>query len=147
MILNETHHRSKQFAFDMANIGGLELENVVYKSLSVRTEMLKRDLTKRQVNIIHFIYALSYIKDYAIIPKLQDFELCGISKTLIKKELEKLININVITWKKEENYFRLNEISEWNAPYHYGYNSVRAGELFEMNVKLVDFDNKKLVEE
>jgi hypothetical protein len=110
---------------------------VVIKDLLVRSEILKRDFSKRQTNILWMIFTFSYAygKEDAVIPKLQDFELCGVSKTNIKKELDKLTEMNVISWNEEENRFSINQTTDWEAPYQYGYSDVRSQELFFLNLK------------
>ncbi|MDY7043627.1 replication protein [Virgibacillus sp. M23] len=111
-------------------------KSLVFNSVMINTELLKRDFTKRQRSILVFIYnlSLSIGKERAIIPKLQDFELCGISKTKIKDELDKLIELNVISWDKDSNYFQIINPREWKAPYHQGYNDARSQALFLLNL-------------
>jgi hypothetical protein len=109
----------------------LELE------LLVRAEILKRDFTKRQVNIILMIFTFSYPygKSSAIIPQQKDWELCGVSKTLIKKEIQKLVDLDVITYNKDEEEYSINSPLIWSAPYHHGYSDERSKELFLINIK------------
>lgn len=112
------------------------------KKLLVRTELLKHNFTKRQMIIIMFIITFSFLygKEWALIPKLQDFEIAGISKRKIKIELDKLIEMNVIKWNKEENLFKVEEPRFWNAPYNYGYNDDRSRELFLLNLEHAGID-------
>ncbi|OXM87302.1 replication protein [Paenibacillus rigui] len=80
--------------------------------------MFRRDFTKRQRTIIHFISLLSFEldKSSAIIPKLQDFELCGISSTKIKAELVELAEAQVIIWDKDIHEFKMNlNFEEWRV--------------------------------
>jgi hypothetical protein len=119
----------------------------VGKELLIRSEILKRDFTKRQVNIVFMIFTFSfaYGKENALIPKLADFELCGVSKTLIKKELEKLEEIKVLTWDRDTNEFEINSPLIWEAPYHYGYSDIRSQELFLLNLKHANIDIDEIV--
>jgi hypothetical protein len=114
----------------------------------IRAEMLKRDFTKRQLKVITFIFSfsLAYGKKYALIPQLQDFEVSGVSKTKIKKELDNLVAMRVIEVNKEESLYRILHPLEWDAPYHQGYNDMRSRELFVMNAEHanIDFDFRSL---
>jgi hypothetical protein len=117
--------------------------------LVVNSEIIKRDFSKRQQKIILFIKLLSfpYGKSCAIIPNMQDFELCGISKTVVREELTKLIELNVLSWDKTRNRFSIREPHNWLVPYHTGYNDVRAEQIFSLNLNdalnEIDRKNKK----
>jgi hypothetical protein len=112
---------------------------IVKKHLMVGVTLLRRNLTKRQLNIVHMISMLSFLygNSSCIIPKLQDFENTGISKTLIKHELTKLVELGIITWikEKDKNIFSINDITLWKAPHHYGYSETRASEIYRINLK------------
>jgi hypothetical protein len=112
-------------------------DDITFRELLVRAEILKRDFTKRQKNIIWMIFTFSfpYGKYHAVIPKLKDFELCGVSKTKIKEELNRLVELNVLSWDEGLNKFEIKSPVEWEAPYHYGYNDPRSVELFILNLK------------
>lgn len=73
------------------------------------------DLTKRQRSILTFIQSLSKEKGLAVIPQLKDFELCGVSKTKVKDELERLVELNVIEWNKTENFFSVQDKEKWQV--------------------------------
>jgi hypothetical protein len=133
----DTIKRAELLAERLKDISPLEMSQYTIKTIAIRSEMIKRDLTKRQYNILATIFILSYMKDYAIIPKLMDFELSGVSKTLIKKELDKLVEMSVITWDKCNNHFSINDPMVWDAPYHYGYSNQRAEELFQLNLNQI----------
>ena len=137
MYRDDTYKRAEVLAEIMGSMNKGEYSDFAVRSLAIRAEAIIRDFTKRQVNILELIHICSYVKDFAILPKLQDFEICGISKTLIRKELEKLEELNVISWKRDENFFRIKEPNYWNAPYHSGYNNYRAGEIFELNMRAI----------
>lgn len=111
--------------------------HIPQRELMVRAEVLRRDFTKRQLNIISMILTFSYYagKEKAIIPKMQDFEIAGISKIKIRNELIQLVEMNVIEWNEEENTFTFRDIRDWEVKYHSGYNHDRAIELFDLNVK------------
>jgi hypothetical protein len=109
----------------------------------IRAEYAKRDFTKRQLKIVAMIFGLSYSfgKEWAIIPKMRDFELAGISKIKIRKELDQLIEMGVVEWKPEEHLFKITDPRKWTgAPYHSGYNDARSKELFLINLKHADID-------
>lgn len=105
----------------------------------IRAEFLKRDFTKRQLVILTYIMTFSYFygKESALIPKLKDFSLAGISPTKVKDELTKLEELRVITWKKGKGYneYSINDPREWEAAYHSNYDDVRSKELFFLNLK------------
>jgi hypothetical protein len=109
------------------------------KEVMIRTEILKRDFSKRQLTILSVIMTFSYFygKQSAWIPKLKDFAIAGVSPTKITDELTKLVGMGVITWDrgKDFNEFAINDPSEWTTPYHSTYDDVRSRELFFVNLK------------
>lgn len=111
--------------------------NLIMKEMLVRAESLKRDFTKRQMNIIGFIFTFSfaYGKEWALIPKMKDFEIAGISSVKIRNEIDQLIEMGVVNWNQEEMLFCINDPRKWTAPYHSTYNDVRSRELFVLNVQ------------
>jgi hypothetical protein len=123
-------------------------QDLVIKELLVRADFLKRDFTKRQLNILLFIwtFSFSYGKESALIPQLQDFELCGVSKTKVRKELNHLVDMNVIRWEEDggSNRFFINTPSEWNAVYHNNYSDMRSHELFTLNIIDSGWDVSKI---
>jgi uncharacterized phage protein (TIGR02220 family) len=81
-------------------------------------EVIRRDFTKRQKDILLFILRLSYGcgRKVAHIPMLKDFSLCGVGKTNIKKELHILEQCAVIFWDQDKNEFRFNkDYSIWQV--------------------------------
>lgn len=122
-------------------------EESIVRELILRGEILEYDLTKRQLVIISFIFTFSFNfgKEWAYIPKLIDFELAGISKTKIKSELEKLEEMNVIEWKREEYLFRIKSNEEWNVPFNSGYNDKRVIELVFLNMEHAGLDVVELI--
>jgi len=108
--------------------------DVVMKEMLIRADFLKRDFTKRQLNILLFIqtFSFAYGKETALIPQLSDFELCGVSKTKVREELDKLVEMNVI--ENDGNNFKIKTPSEWRANYHKNYDDTRSKELFYLNV-------------
>lgn len=118
------------------------------KELLIRGEILKRDFTKRQMIIIMFILTFSYNygKEWALIPRLSDFEIAGISKYKIRAEINKLLEMNVIEINEEQNLYSLQEPSLWKAPYNVGYKDERSRELFMLNLKHAGFDVEPMIE-
>ncbi|KON87423.1 hypothetical protein AF332_11695 [Sporosarcina globispora] len=123
-------------------------EDLIIKEWLVRAEVLKHNFTKRQFIILNFIYTLSftYGKEHAIIPKLQDFELAGISKKHITEELRKLEAMNVIYCNRNEKLYKIEEPRFWNVPYNVGFNDDRSRELFLLNLKHAGVDIQPIVE-
>jgi hypothetical protein len=115
--------------------------------LVINSEIIKRDFSKRQQKIILFIKMLSFPfgKTWAVIPNMQDFELCGINKTVVNEELKKLVELNVLSWDKVGNRFSIREPHGWLVSYHTGYNDARAGDVFTLNLNdaLDEIDRKK----
>ena len=113
--------------------------DLAIKEMLVRAELLKRDLTKRQLVILTYIMTFSYFygKESALIPKLKDFSLAGISPTKIKDELLKLEEMHIIEWKRGKDYneYSINDPREWTAAYHSNYDDRRSKELFFLNLK------------
>ena len=113
--------------------------DLAINEMLIRAELLKRDLTKRQLVILTYIMTFSYFygKESALIPKLKDFSLAGISPTKIKDELLKLEEMHVIEWKRGKDYneYSINDPREWKAAYHSNYDDRRSKELFFLNLK------------
>jgi hypothetical protein len=123
--------------------------DLTVKELLIRGEILKHDFTKRQMVILMFIITFSYNygKEYAYIPKVQDFEIAGISKKHINDELKKLLSMKVIDWNKEEKLFKINEPRFWeNCPYNSGYNDERSRELFMLNLQHAGIDVMPIIQ-
>lgn len=74
-------------------------------------EVIRRDFSKRQKDILLFIWRLSYgcQRREAIIPKMKDFELCGVPATQIKNELTYLERCRVLAWDREQRTFEINK--------------------------------------
>lgn len=74
-------------------------------------EVLRRDFSKRQQNIILFIWRLSYgtgQKDCHI-PKFTFFEIVGVYKQDVKKELKYLRECSVLNWDEKSMVFSINK--------------------------------------
>lgn len=121
-------------------------DKYILKMMAIRSELIKRDITKRQKSIIDFIFALSVVfaKDEALIPKMQDFEACGVSRARIRGEIDKLVELKIITWNKDENLFSITDPSEWLAPYHTGMSEQRIKEIFFLNLKHKGLNDEEL---
>lgn len=121
---------------------------IVAQELIVRSEFLKRDFTKRQLNILLLIhrFSLGFGKECAIIPQIQDFEICGVSKTKVRQELDKLLDLDVIEWNKDENLFKISKPSMWKADYHKSHVHTRFIELMTINALDADW-SKSIIDE
>lgn len=110
-------------------------------------EIIRRDFSKRQKDVILFIWRLSYgcQRKSANIPKLKDFELCGIGAQNIKKELDYLVSCRVISWDKPGNEFAVNKDYEvWQVSPVRGWDEDRFRELISLNLGAATSQNKKL---
>lgn len=109
-------------------------------------EIIRRDFSKRQKDIILFIWRLSYgcQKKSAIIPKLKDFELCGIGAQNIRKELDYLVSCKVISWDKLETIFSVNkDYDKWQISPVRGWDEDRFRELISGNLGASTSQNEK----
>ncbi|MDQ6418695.1 replication protein [Paenibacillus sp. LHD-117] len=100
-------------------------------------EIIRRDFSKRQKDIILFIWRLSYgcQKKMALIPKLKDFEICGIGAQNIRKELDYLASCRVITWEKSASIFSVNkDYDKWQISPVRGWDDDRFRELISENL-------------
>ncbi|WP_411735024.1 replication protein [Paenibacillus sp. M2] len=98
-------------------------------------EVIRRDFTKRQKDILLFIWRLSYgcNQEIAIIPMLKDFALCGVGKGHIGAELKHLENCKVITRNNSE--YRFNENYDyWQISPVKGWDGNRFDELIYTNL-------------
>lgn len=101
-------------------------------------EMIRRKFSKRQRDIIDFVLTLSWGcgKPSAIIPKLKCFELCGIGKNHIRKELEDMVQSRVLFWDQSMNAFQINKhYDEWNVEIVSGFDKNELNELIHLNLE------------
>lgn len=100
-------------------------------------EIIRRDFTKRQVSILHLLIRMSYgcqQKDCAI-SKLNLFELAGVYKTDIRKELLFLKNAQVINWEQTSNIFSLNkDYEKWQITPFKGWDQEKYDSLIHDNL-------------
>ena len=129
---------------------GSRVEGLAARSLSLRIKFMQENLTKLQMNIVLFIGMLSRFcgKDRAIIPKLSDFELCGVSKTKIGAQLEALVEAKVITWEKgtDANYFEIRKLKDWETTPNVGFHLQRTRELLMLNMRDAGIDTDVIIE-
>lgn len=107
-------------------------------------EVIRRDFTKRQKDILLFLWRLSYgcNQATATVPMLKDFSLCGVGKTNITNELKFLENCKVIDWNRGNNEFSFIENFEyWQVSPVRGWDNGRFKELIGIN--LAQAKNKK----
>jgi hypothetical protein len=119
------------------------------KELLIKSDIQKRDFTKRQLNILSLIITFSYNygKETAIL-KPTDFSLCGIPSKKIIGEINKLIELNVIKWDKDFNEFSIVEPRFWdNVPFHDHFDEKRSIELFLLNLRHAGIDVTEIIQE
>lgn len=106
---------------------------------SILDELILRDFSKRQINIIYFILRLSWScgKKHAVIPKYTKyFQLCGINNQNITNELNNLTINKVIYWDKDTNIFKINkDFDKWLIPYSKSTNIPEYKNLVKLNLK------------
>lgn len=111
-------------------------DDMILGEIQVRTEFNRRDFTKRQMNIMVFIYnySVGFGKEWAVIPKMKDFELSGVLAIKAKNELSQLVEMSVIDWNQEENQFRIKHPKEWTVPFNSSFSFDRSQELNAINL-------------
>jgi hypothetical protein len=96
-----------------------QLENGYIKIANeIWDEVIRRNFTKRQKDILQFIWRLSYgcRKKKAIIPMLKDFALCGVGPNHIKDELNYLVMCKVLIWHKDSNEYEIDKhYDQWQV--------------------------------
>lgn len=100
-------------------------------------EIIRRDFSKRQKDILLFIWRLSYgcSKKTAIVPKLKHFSLCGVGSTNITQELKYLQDMKVISWDREQMIFSFNKNYElWQVSPVRGWDDEIFDELIHLNI-------------
>ena len=100
-------------------------------------EIIRRDFSKRQKDIILFIWRLSYGcgKKTALVPLLKDFELCGIGYQNIRKELDHLSNCKVVFWEESKKVFSVNkDYDQWQISPVKGWDEEKFKELISKNL-------------
>lgn len=101
-------------------------------------EIIRRDFSKRQKDILHFLLRLSYgcQKKTATIPKLKDFAMCGVAPTQIANELNYLKTCKVIDWDRDDMIFAFNKNYDyWQVSPVKGWDKERFNELIHLNLK------------
>lgn len=101
------------------------------------TAIMQRDFSKRQRKIIDMIIRMSYGcgKKYAILRYI-DFELVGVNKSDIKKEIESLKTERVLSI--EDECFALNkDYEQWGVPLVKGSSPNRWAQVLKRNLDLV----------
>ena len=113
-------------------------------------EVIRRDFSKRQKDILFFIWRLSYgcRKKTAYIPKLVYFENCGVGKNHIKNELLFLVDARVLKWDQETKIFEFNkDYEQWSVPAVKGWKEYRFSEILALNLKESSQNGNKKVPE
>lgn len=95
-----------------------------------------RDFTKRQLKILGLLYILGMetksLECY--IPTLSSFEILGVNRTKIRKEIEKLESAKVMFWNRDKMTFRINpDTDQWKIPMNEKHTSDRIQRLIDLN--------------
>lgn len=107
-------------------------------------EIIRRDFSKRQLAILHLILRLSYgcKRKEANIPRLKDFEICGVGRTHISKELNYLEQCRVITWDKDSMLFKPNkDYEKWQVNPVKGWDEEEYKSLIHLNLTKKSYQN------
>lgn len=100
-------------------------------------EIIRRDFSKRQKDIMQLILRMSYgcNKKTAYIPLLKDFALCGVSPTQITSELKYLMMCKVIDWDRADMLFAFNKNYEiWQVSPVKWWDDERFKQLLHLNI-------------
>lgn len=100
-------------------------------------EIIRRDFTKRQKDILEFLWRFSYgcRKKTAIVPKLKDFGMCGVAGNKATDELNYLVDCRVITWNRDTNHFGfIKDFDQWQVSPVKGFDRNRFNELLRLNL-------------
>ncbi|HHY74064.1 MAG TPA: DnaD domain protein [Bacillus bacterium] len=101
-------------------------------------EIIRRDFSKRQLAILHFVIRLSYgcQKKDCVIEKFNMFEIAGINKVDIKKELKFLRECFVINWDETTMIFSINkDYEKWQITPSKGFEKEKFDHLIHQNIK------------
>ncbi|BFH10671.1 conserved phage C-terminal domain-containing protein [Paenibacillus melissococcoides] len=104
----------------------------------IHREIIRRKFTQRQHDIINFILTLSWGcgKPSANIPKLNHFALCGVKGNHVRKELETLVEHNVIIWNKNLNLFQFNKhYDQWTVDVVDSFDHKLMNDLIKLNIE------------
>lgn len=98
-------------------------------------EVIRRDFSKRQKDILLLIWRLSYgcNQQIAVIPMQKDFALCGVGTGHIGQELKHLETCKVISRKGSEYSFNEN-YDAWQVTPNRGWDKSRFNELLHLNL-------------
>ncbi|WP_049869889.1 replication protein [Paenibacillus sp. D9] len=110
-------------------------------SHEVHRELIRRNFSKRQRNIIDFILTLSWGcgRPDAVIPQLSHFALCGVAKNHVRDELNDLVVAKVIFWEEAGGIFRMNKhFDQWLITPHKGHDSELMKDLIALNISRTD---------
>lgn len=120
----------------MANV---QIENGYIRiATELMDEIIRRDFSKRQLAILHFIIRLSYgcQKKDCFIGKFNAFELAGLNKSDIKKELKFLRECRVINWDEISMIFSINkDYEKWQINPTKGFEKEKLDQLIHENLK------------
>ncbi|MCM3128991.1 replication protein [Paenibacillus provencensis] len=110
-------------------------------------EVIRRDFSKRQKDILLFIWRLSYgcNQPTAIIPMQKDFALCGVGAGHIGAELRQLEKTNVIHRMNNEYSFNENH-EQWDISSNKGWDKSRYGDLVHINLTQAKNERSKVTE-
>ncbi|NGP58183.1 replication protein [Paenibacillus thiaminolyticus] len=109
-------------------------------------EVIRRDFSKRQKDILFFIWRLSYgcQKRAAYIPQMKHFELCGVSRTKVKDELIYLEKCRVLIWDQVNKLFEINKDYEnWYISLVKTWDEHEFEELISMNLSQKKFPKRE----
>lgn len=112
-------------------------------------EIIRRNFTKRQLDILLLILRLSYgcNRKVALIPKQKDFYLCGIGENHIKDEIKFLIQCKVLNKGIEKGEYLFNKnYEQWQITPVLKWDTERFKELIHINLKKAKKKDKKLPE-
>jgi DnaD/phage-associated family protein len=106
-------------------------------SHKILKEIMRRNFTKQQRNIIDLILRLSWGcgKPSALIPKKKNFRFCGVSEKQIAAELTQLNQMRVILMNEKAGIYQIQkDYDQWIVTPVKGFDEVEFDELVSLNI-------------
>ena len=101
-------------------------------------EILRRNFTKQQKNILDLVLRLSWGcgKPSALIPKKKQFRLCGVSEKQIAAELRQLEQMKVLLIEESAGFYQIQkDYDQWQVTPVKGWSEVDFNDLVSINIK------------
>lgn len=108
-------------------------------SHEIITEIMRRNFTKQQRNILDLVLRLSWGcgKHSAYIPRKNRFELCGVSEKVVGKELKHLREMRVLIFEDGADFYQIQKDYEvWQVTPVKGWDEKKYKDLVALNIQI-----------